>query len=141
MPIFALLTLTSVGLLAGCELALSLFVNPAIWQLNGAQYVELLARWLGKKMPFWYGANLLLLIAEAILHRHTAGEDLILAAAAIQIAMILCSIFFLVPINNRLMASQKDWLVLHKRWDNLHRLRVAFLTLAFVLLAGGLGIH
>jgi uncharacterized membrane protein len=141
MLILALTTLTSMGLLAGCELAISLFVNPAIWKLNGPQYVELWGRWLGKAMPPWYAANLLLLIAEAFLHRHTGEESLILAATAIQVAMILFSVIVLVPINNRLVASQKDWISSHKKWDKLHRWRIAFLVLAFVLAAAGLGAH
>jgi hypothetical protein len=63
-----LFTILCLGLLTGNELAVSLFVNPAIWKLNEsaqAQALSLLARSLGKVMPIWYALCLVLLIAEA----------------------------------------------------------------------------
>jgi hypothetical protein len=68
MPILDLITVLCLGLMIGNELCLSLFVNPALWKLDSspqAKAVSLLARSLGKVMPFWYALCLLLLIAEA----------------------------------------------------------------------------
>jgi hypothetical protein len=57
-------------MLAGNELAVSWFFNPAIWQLDDrpqATAWSLLPRSLGKLMPFWYALCLVLLFVEAYL--------------------------------------------------------------------------
>jgi hypothetical protein len=57
MPMLDLITVLCVGLMTGNELAVSLFVNPAIWKLEEApqaRALSLLAQSLGKTMPFWY---------------------------------------------------------------------------------------
>jgi hypothetical protein len=62
-----------IGLMVGDELALSAFVNPAIWHLESgsqAQGLSLLARSLGRVMPVWYGLCPGLLTLESFLHRH-----------------------------------------------------------------------
>ncbi len=56
------LTILCTGLMIGNELAVSLFVNPVIWQLeegSQAKALSLFAGILGKVMPFWYALCLL----------------------------------------------------------------------------------
>jgi hypothetical protein len=139
MNAFDILTTLCVGLLIGAELAVSVFVNPILERLDlpaRTEAVRLFARRLGKAMPFWYAGCLILLLVQIFLHMHRPGFPLLIAAAALWLAVILFSVFWLVPINNRLMempnldASAQQ---AHKRWDGLHRLRVVALTVAMVL--------
>ena len=81
-------------------------------------------------MPFWYGVSFLLLIAESILRHGEPGYLLLIAASAIWVAVIVLTILFLVPINNRLARTDPDAAVEpalkeHGRWDTMHRWRVA----------------
>lgn len=131
-----------IGLLAGAELAVSAFIDPVLWRMDAAarsQAVQLFARRLGAAMPFWYFAGLLLLGAETFVRRHQPGAALLDAATALWIAVVAYSLAFLVPINNRMTrlppgaftdAAQRE----HRRWDALHRLRVAALIAALALL-------
>jgi uncharacterized membrane protein len=146
MPsILNIATTISIGLLIGTELAVSVFINPALWQLEGpaqAQAIRLFARRLGRAMPFWYALNLLLLIFEAIVRRGGPAVLLIAIASALWAAVILFTILFLVPINNRMSRLNSDSLSEearreHSRWDRLHRLRVAALGAAMVLFLVG----
>ena len=64
MHLLDTITITLAGLMVGNELALSAFVNPAVWQLESgpqAQGLSILARSLGRVMPVWYGLCLALL--------------------------------------------------------------------------------
>ena len=72
-----------IGLLVGTEFAVSVFVNPVIWQLDEraqATAIRLFAVRLGKAMPFWYALSLIFLIIEAVVHRQQAGLSLLIAA-------------------------------------------------------------
>src|SRR3954454_16007938 len=137
MLIFNVLTILSLGLMIGVEFAVSVFIDPIVSRLDPrprAQAIKMFATRLGRAMPFWYGANLLLLITEATLHRHQSGLALLITAAATWAAIILVTILFLVPINNRMMqldpnSFTKEQQYEHRRWTNLHHLRV--LTLVF----------
>lgn len=133
------LTITSVGLLIGTELAVSVFVNPVLERLDtGTRMtaISYFAKRLGKAMPFWYVANALLLIAEAVIRWHDDRSSLLIAANALWLAAIVLTILFLVPINNRLMQlnsrSAQSSLAEHRRWDLLHRGRIAVLTIALI---------
>jgi len=135
-----ILTTVCIGLLIGTEFAVSVFINPVLRRLElGAQAraISLFATRLGRAMPFWYVLSLLLLIVEAALHRHQPGTGLLIAAVVLWLAVILLTLLFLVPINNRMMrldaesfpeAAQQE----HHRWDALHRLRVLALGIAMV---------
>jgi uncharacterized membrane protein len=134
-------TILSIGLMTGVELCVWLFIDPVLWaledQLRG-QAVRLFARRLGAAMPFWYCLNLLLLVAESILFRHERGAALLSTAAGLWVAVIVLTLIFLVPINNRL--AREDWRLSateahreHRRWDRLHRVRVIALAAAMVL--------
>jgi uncharacterized membrane protein len=127
-----------IGLMIGAEFAVSVFLNPVVWKLdNHAQVrtIRLFAARLGKAMPFWYALSLLFLISETILRRHQPGFASLLAASAIWAAVIVLTIVFLVPINNRLAqmginAHATRALREHHRWDTLHRARIAALAVA-----------
>ncbi len=68
-----IVTTVCIGLLIGTEFSVSVFINPVLRRLDEAsrsRAVRMFAKSLGTAMPFWYAASLLLLIAEAIVHRH-----------------------------------------------------------------------
>jgi uncharacterized membrane protein len=126
----------------GNELAVSAFVNPAIWQLDEAAEAKaamLLARSLGKVMPFWYVLCLVLIGIEAYLHRDDANLFPLLAAVVVWSATIVYTVTLLVPINNRIAAllpisPSATWKQDHKRWDTLHRWRIVLLIIAMASL-------
>ena len=141
-----ILTIVSAGLMIGNELAVSLFVNPALRQLEDgpqAKALSLLARSLGTVMPGWYALCLALIAVESYFHRREANLIPLLLAAALWSAVIVATIAFLVPINNRIAAlssasSPVVWKLEHKRWDTLHRGRVLLLAVAFASLVYGI---
>src|ERR1700710_698156 len=95
-----------IGLLVGTEFAVSVFVNPVLWRMEEkaqAAAIRMFAIRLGKSMPFWYAASLLLLLAEAVLRHHAPGSSLLITACAIWAVVIVLTLAFLVPINNRMM--------------------------------------
>lgn len=138
----ALITVTTVciGLLVGVEFAVSAFINPVLWTLEPSAQtaaIGLFARKLGRAMPPWYIASFVPLIIAAIERRHQSGEILLIAAGVLWAAVILLTILFLVPINNRMAQLNEEALANaalqeHKKWDALHRLRVVALVVAMV---------
>ena len=146
MHILDTMTITLAGLMAGNELALSAFVNPAVWQLDSgpqAQGLSVLARSLGRVMPVWYGLCLALLALESFLHRHEAALVPLLTATLIWAGVIVFTISILVPINNRIAslntaAPTPGWKRDHKKWDSLHRVRILLLATAVFSLTYGL---
>jgi len=146
MHVLDVVTILLVGLMIGNELAVSLFVNPVMWQLDNrsqTQALSLFARILGKAMPAWYAVCLLLILMEAFVRRHEEGLALLLAAAAIWIVVILLTVMLLVPINNRVAAMTPEVFAAsgkleHKKWDTMHRWRVVALTIAMVCLLEGI---
>jgi uncharacterized membrane protein len=141
IPFFQIVTTISIGLMIGAEFAVWAFINPIIWKLEEPSRMEAIryfARRLGKVMPFWYVFNLILLVSEAFLLRREIRSTLIGAAAGIWAVVIILTLMFLVPINNRLASwnshqpvdqAQRE----HKRWDAMHRARVVALETAMVL--------
>src|SRR5580700_1079661 len=110
MHILDTITITFAGLMVGNELALSAFVNPAVWQLESgpqAQGLSILARSLGRVMPVWYGLCLALLAVESFLHRQQAALIPLLTATLIWAGVIVFSIVMLVPINDRIACLNK----------------------------------
>jgi uncharacterized membrane protein len=144
--VLVITAIVSIGLMVGTELAVSAFINPILWQLDqnaSRQAVRLFARRLGTAMPFWYAGNFLLLVALFLLLRGQPGAALLSAAVGIWGAVIVLTLIFLVPINNRLARSDPDFPPgeahrQHRRWDAMHRARIAALVAAFVLFLSGL---
>lgn len=143
-PTLDLVSIILIGSLIGVEFAVSAFIAPVLAALGGigeAKATRIFARRLGAFMPFWYALCLILLIAEALLRRDEAG--LVWVAAALWAAVIVTTVFFLVPINNRIAAMNPKAFdtslrAEHRRWDRLHRGRVAVLALANVLFLIGI---
>jgi hypothetical protein len=141
-----LLTILCLGILTGNELAVSLFVNPAIWKLNEsaqAQALSLLARSLGKVMPIWYALCLILLIVEAYVRRHSQHAPLLYGAVILWTAVIIYTVFTLLPINNRiagldLASLPAGWRQEHRKWDGLHRWRIGMVAIATAFLVWGI---
>jgi len=139
-PLMDIITTVCIGLMVGTEFAVSVFINPILQKLGAREElraIRLFAAKLGAAMPFWYGASLLLLIAEAVLRHDEHGFLLLIAACAIWIAVIVLTLVFLVPINNRLAridpdAAAEPALKEHGQWDAMHRWRVATLTVAMI---------
>ena len=139
-------TILCAAFMTGNEIAVSLFVNPVVWQLgetSQAKALRLFAARLGKAMPGWYAASLLLMIIEAILHRHQPAFPLIAAAASLWTAIIVYTLLVLLPINNRIAALDLNrlpagWLQQHRKWDAHHRVRILLLIFAVALLAYGI---
>src|SRR5258708_22304430 len=128
MHLLDTITITFAGLMVGNELALSAFVNPAVWHLESgpqAQGLSILARSLGRVMPVWYGLCMALLTLESFLHRHQPVLVPLLTATLIWAGVIVFTIGMLVPINDRIAALKTtaptpDWKRDHKKWHSLH---------------------
>jgi amino acid transporter len=124
------------GPMVGVEIAVAAFTNPIFDRLPDDAYRLARSdgsRVLGRVMPFWYIATLVVLIATAVV---TSGNWLIVAAAALMALVVLLTVTMLVPINNRIGKwSRTDDVdrVLARRWDRLHWLRASMLVVLFVL--------
>jgi uncharacterized membrane protein len=137
-----LLALLVSGLMVGVEFCVAVFVNPILNRLPIEAQLSSRSdggRMLGRVMPFWYFATLVLTLLSAWKH----GFDLrITSAAALWAVTIALSIIYLVPINNRVSSwtaanAPDDWRMQQRQWDRGHQLRVAVLTLGEILLLSG----
>jgi uncharacterized membrane protein len=141
-----IVTILSVGLMIGTEFAVSAFVNPILGQLDGraeADATRLFARRLGRAMPFWYILGFVLMVVEASIRRHEAGAAWIVTALFIFAFVILMTLLFLVPINNKIAQAQEQVFSdslkrQHATWDLLHRGRVLLLVVAMALFLVGI---
>jgi len=141
-------TATVAGVMAGNEFAVAAFIHPQLHKLADrahSQTASLLAASLGKAMPLWYALALALILGAAFEHRPVShGPGLLIASAAVLwVATILFTVTMLVPINNRIATMNPEqphqgWLQDRARWDQLHRVRVALLIGALILLLAGL---
>jgi hypothetical protein len=123
--------------LVGVEFSVSAFINPAAWRLEPEPQLKMLSRCAfvgGRVMPVWYMACALMLGIETWLRWYAPGRGLLLAADAIWVLISLLSIFFLVPLNNRVVEGVADWQRIHRIWDGVHRVRIAALAIAAILL-------
>lgn len=137
MHLFNVVTVVLLLLLVGVEFSVSAFVNPSAWRLDPDPQSRMLSHFagvLGKVMPVWYAVGLVLLGLETWLHRHEPGFVLLLTASAIWFVTTLLTIFFLVPLNNRIVKGGFGWQDAHRTWDTRHRVRIVALAVAAVLL-------
>ncbi|MFF0225935.1 anthrone oxygenase family protein [Streptomyces sp. NPDC004629] len=142
----AIVRVVVVGLLVGVEFAVAAFVNPILHRLpndGGLAARSDGARVLGRVMPFWYIASVLLGTAWAVLARGDAGAGPVVTATALLVLSVLMSIALLVPINSRVArwthdSVPADWKRQIVRWDRFHYARVGVIVAAFVLLVVGL---
>jgi hypothetical protein len=89
------------------------------------------------------GLCLALLALESFLHLYQATLAPLLIAAALWVGAIVLSISALAPINNRIAslntaAPAPGWERDHRRWDNLHRVRILLLMLALLIVVNAL---
>jgi Domain of unknown function (DUF1772) len=148
MNLLNIATILCIGLMIGAELAVSVFINPVVWKLDlaaQARAFRLLGRRLGRAMPVWYIASLLLLVSETITHRHESHVRLLGVAIAFWGAAIALSLLSLVPINNRMVRTDADGFTEStqrelRKWESLHLVRVSFLAVAMILFLAGIGI-
>jgi uncharacterized membrane protein len=147
MLILNIATIVCIGLMIGTELAVSAFINPVLWKLESVAQmhaIRLFAVKLGFVMPFWYALGLLLLLIDTLLHRHQSQVLLLALASSIWALVIILTLLFLVPINNRLARSETSATIgkaqrEHRKWDVMHRARVVALTAAMILLLISVG--
>jgi uncharacterized membrane protein len=146
MHFLDIITTSSAGLMVGVELAVSAFVNPALWRLESGpqlQALSILGRSLGRAMPVWYCLCLALIALESFLRRHEAALAALVTAAVFWTGAIILSIAVLVPINNRIVslntaAPAPGWERDHRKWDALHRVRILLLVIALLVLLSAL---
>ena len=134
---FDMATVFFVVTLVGIEFSVSAFVNPAAWRLDPGAQLKMLGRFafvLGRVMPVWYPACAVMLGIQTWLHWRAPGLGLLLTADAIWVLTSAASILFLVPLNSRVAEGVADWQRIHRIWDKRHRVRIAALVLAAVLL-------
>ena len=137
MHLFNMATLFVVLTLVGVEFSVSAFVNPAASRLEPESQLKMLSRSalvLGKVMPVWYTVSTLFLGIQTWLCWHTPGRAILLAADAIWVLTSVASIFVLVPLAGRVAEGAADWQRIHRIWDRRHRVRIAALATAAVLL-------
>src|SRR5215472_17131366 len=100
----AVIVTTVVGTMDGVEFAVAVFVNPILLRLPAGSSLEARAdgaRVLGRVMPFWYIASLLLTVGLAAATWGGAAAGAAIAAAALLVVSVVMSITLLVPIANR----------------------------------------
>lgn len=134
---FNMATLFIVLTLVGVEFSVSAFVNPAAWRLEPESQLRMLSRLalvFGKAMPVWYPVSAVLLGIQTWLSWHGPGRSVLLTTDAIWAVTSVASIFLLVPLNNRVAEGDADWQRIHRVWDRRHRVRIAALATAAVLL-------
>lgn len=137
MHLFNVATLFIVLTLFGVEFSVSAFVNPAAWQLEAESQSKILGRLalvLGKVMPVWYPISAILTGIQTWLRWNTPGRAILLTADAIWVLISVASIFVLVPLANRLAEGTADWQRINRIWERRHRVRIAALAIAAVLL-------
>jgi uncharacterized membrane protein len=137
MHLFNMATLFVVLTLVGVEFSVSAFVNPAASRLEPESQLKMLSRSalvLGKVMPVWYTVCTLFLGIQTWLCWHTPGRAILLTADAIWVLISVASIFVLVPLASRVAEGAADWQRIHRIWDRRHRVRIAALATAAVLL-------
>lgn len=145
MTSIAVIALVVTGLMVGVELCVAAFVNPILDRLPGEAGLLGRAqggRVLGRLMPWWYVASLVLCIVVAVLARDSASTWAAAAGAVLLMVSVVMSVAVLVPINNRAKTwtpghAPPDWRDQVQRWDRLHYVRVAVITAGFACLAAG----
>jgi uncharacterized membrane protein len=131
----AVIATTVVGTMVGVEFAVAVFVNPILLRLPAGSSLEARAdgaRVLGRVMPFWYFASVILTAGLAAATQGDAATGAAIAAAALLIVSVVMSLALLVPINNRSATwtasdHPDDWREQQQRWDRLHHARVAII--------------
>ncbi|MGH3405562.1 MAG: anthrone oxygenase family protein [Streptosporangiaceae bacterium] len=137
----AVIAATVVGTMVGVEFAVAVFVNPIFLRMPAGAAIEARAdggRVLGRVMPFWYIASLILTTGLAVAVRGAPATSAAAVGAGLLAVSVIMSITLLVPINSRSATwtadhHPADWREQTQRWDRLHYARVAIIIAGFVL--------
>jgi hypothetical protein len=127
--------------MTGVELCVAVYINPIFAQLPDSARntaISLGAKKLGRAMPFWYVSGLLFLLMESAVRRHLPQVHLVWAASFIWAVVIVLTLIFLVPINNRVASASPSEFTEklrqeHSLWNVLHKCRVVVLVLSVVM--------
>jgi uncharacterized membrane protein len=138
----------SAGLMAGIYFAFSGFIMRSLDRLDAANAVEamntinevILRSWF---MPLFFGTSLLylLLALQIYFDWNDPNAPLLLIDGLTYVGgMFLCTIFFNVPLNNRLAMAKENngdkfqiWSHYYKYWTRWNHLRTASSLIACVL--------
>lgn len=139
----SVLATTVMGLMVGVEVSVARVINPITLALPAGPSMAArahAARMLGRVMPFWYIASLILAGALAFVSwGRPAATPAVLAGVLLAISVVM-SVAWLVPLNNRAKTwtpedHPSDWRALQGRWDRLHGVRIVVIVAAFALIA------
>lgn len=136
-------TLVVVGAMVGIELAVAAIVNPIADRMSARVGLAMrsdAARLLGRIMPFWYIASVLLVASWTTWVWGQPAAPAVAVAGVLLVISVLMSIVLLVPINSRVAqwsagTAPADWHDQIKRWDRLHYTRTVIIITAFAVLA------
>lgn len=143
MDVVPTVSLLVLALLTGFEFCLAVALPVATRGLGPEPRLQArshAAVALGRLMPPWYAVTAVLAAALAWVRPGVATT----ATAVALVAVIVGTLFFLVPINSRLAAwsvedHPADWSVQVARWDARHRVRVGVLAAATLATAVATG--
>lgn len=133
------------GTLTGNEFGTLAGVHPALEDLSPSERIRAeqeVTRRFGAIMPFWMGSTVLSGVLAALFSRGTAGFRSTLLGAACFAGMLASTRIGNVPINERVIEmdpekDQEEFAALRKRWDRLHKLRVALNATGLAFLISG----
>lgn len=139
--VLAIVTATVIGAMVGVEFSVSFFLNPIFFRLPAGPSLEAQAdgaRVLGRAMPPWYIASLVLTVLLAAVTWGTTAAQASVIAVILFLVNLVMSLAVLVPINRRAMRWSADdypadWRKLLRRWNRFNYLRIALIVAAFVL--------
>jgi uncharacterized membrane protein len=145
MSFIALLNIATtacIGLLVGSELFLTAFTNPVLGELDEPARLKaahLLTARAATPLPLWNVLGLVLLIVQAVVHRHEPGFSLLVAASVLWAAAAAFTLTLMLPLNSRLAradsaSSPKQSLLDYKRWSARHLPRLLVLAAALLCL-------
>lgn len=100
MHLFHVAALFIVLSMVGVEFPVSAFVNPIAWRLDPdaqSRMLQPFAAVLGKIMPVWYAAGLVMLASETWLGRHTPEFTILLVASVLWFSQSLSRCSFWCP--------------------------------------------
>lgn len=138
------LALALAGSMVGIEIAVGILVTTFDRLPDGGGLLARAdaARTLGRIMPLWYAATVVMSLVCAALVWGSPTMAPTLVAAVLFVAGILMSVVLLVPINTRAASwtpsdAPSDWRDQLRRWDRIHLARTVVVSAGFVLLAVG----
>lgn len=148
MTLFISVAAISAGLMAGVYFAFSGFIMQSFDQLGARLATDamnainkvILRSWF---MPLFFGSTLMFAVLSVIslLNVELAGRWLLFAAGLIYVAgMFFCTLFFNVPLNNRLEKVRHDdnaksdtWTLYLKHWTRWNHVRCVCSLVALIL--------